>query len=178
MNQSLRGEETAKSINGPRPSPREATANRKTATVGGEDPAGTAGCEPRVKAREGPHVQTLAGRLGRCWTSAAAAAVQLSADATKSKSGLAESRTRPRPPPLGAKTNGSIGTALRGVVTGSEEANIGRAAASGLEPQFPSAEIPEQERKRKRAKGGKQSKLTYDQRKAYRKARDGGNGTK
>ena len=77
-------------------------------------------------------------------------------------------------------TDGVCGTKLQLDVAGREpgpesvmvEVNIGNTAASGPEHLLPSAEIPEQERKRRRPRGGKQSRLTGEQKRACQNERD------
>jgi hypothetical protein len=51
------------------------------------------------------------------------------------------------------------------------EVSIGNTAASGPGHLLPFAEIPEQERKRRRPRGGKQHKMTHNQKEAYRRAK-------
>jgi len=77
-------------------------------------------------------------------------------------------------------TDGVCGTNLQLDVAGREpgpesvmvEVNIGNTAASGPEHLLSPAEIPEQERKRRRPRGGKRSNLTGGQRRTYRKVRE------
>ena len=76
-------------------------------------------------------------------------------------------------------TDGVRGTKLQLDVAGREpgpesvmvEVNIGNTAASGPEHLLAPAEIPEQERKRRGPRGGKQSCLTGGQRRVHQKAR-------
>ncbi len=78
-------------------------------------------------------------------------------------------------------TNGVHSTELQleaprcepGTESGAAEENIETVAALGLElPLSHLAETLEQDKKRRRPRGGRQQKMTSDQQKAHRKARD------